>query len=182
MFSTQARLEKQAPIAPRKKEEKIEGGTDFILIEEVTFKLNWWFCLSFHWKFWTHFLFTICVGFDCIGMYIQHSVHIFCVQEILERCVYAAINEGFRILEEGVATKPEDIDVIWYVTQDIAVIQYVTQDIDVICYVTQDIDAIWYVTQDIDVIWYVTQDIDVIWYVTQDIDIIWYVTQDTVGI
>ena len=28
--------------------------------------------------------------------------------------MYSAINEGFRILEEGVAAKPEDIDVIWY--------------------------------------------------------------------
>lgn len=35
-------------------------------------------------------------------------------QEILERCLYSAINEGFRILEEGVAEKPEDIDVIWW--------------------------------------------------------------------
>ncbi|XP_076436045.1 peroxisomal bifunctional enzyme-like [Babylonia areolata] len=34
-------------------------------------------------------------------------------QEILERCVYSAINEGFRILEMGVAARPEDIDVIW---------------------------------------------------------------------
>ncbi|KAL8584021.1 hypothetical protein ACOMHN_048628 [Nucella lapillus] len=34
-------------------------------------------------------------------------------QEVLERCVYSAVNEGFRILEEGVAVKPEDIDTIW---------------------------------------------------------------------
>nr|KAG5689388.1 hypothetical protein BaRGS_017672 [Batillaria attramentaria] len=34
-------------------------------------------------------------------------------QEILERCLYSAINEGFRILEEGVAEKPQDIDVIF---------------------------------------------------------------------
>ncbi|KAK7109400.1 peroxisomal bifunctional enzyme-like [Littorina saxatilis] len=35
-------------------------------------------------------------------------------QEIQERILYPAINEGFRILEEGVAAKPEDIDVIWW--------------------------------------------------------------------
>jgi len=34
-------------------------------------------------------------------------------QEILERCSYSMINEGFKILEEGVAQKPEDIDTIW---------------------------------------------------------------------
>ncbi|XP_005101104.1 peroxisomal bifunctional enzyme [Aplysia californica] len=34
-------------------------------------------------------------------------------QEIIERSTYAAINEGFKILEQGVAEKPEDIDVIW---------------------------------------------------------------------
>nr|XP_046260093.1 peroxisomal bifunctional enzyme [Scatophagus argus] len=34
-------------------------------------------------------------------------------QEVLERCLYALINEGFRILEEGIAAGPEDIDVIY---------------------------------------------------------------------
>jgi 3-hydroxyacyl-CoA dehydrogenase len=34
-------------------------------------------------------------------------------QEILERCVYAQINEGARILEEGVAIRPSDIDIVW---------------------------------------------------------------------
>eukprot|EP00511_Aplanochytrium_stocchinoi_P008116 CAMPEP_0204860216 /NCGR_PEP_ID=MMETSP1347-20130617/24178_1 /ASSEMBLY_ACC=CAM_ASM_000690 /TAXON_ID=215587 /ORGANISM="Aplanochytrium stocchinoi, Strain GSBS06" /LENGTH=121 /DNA_ID=CAMNT_0052008873 /DNA_START=26 /DNA_END=388 /DNA_ORIENTATION=- len=34
-------------------------------------------------------------------------------EEILERCVYPMINEGFRILEEGVALRPSDIDVVW---------------------------------------------------------------------
>jgi 3-hydroxyacyl-CoA dehydrogenase len=32
-------------------------------------------------------------------------------QEILERCVYAMVNEGANILEEGVAARPDDIDV-----------------------------------------------------------------------
>ena len=34
-------------------------------------------------------------------------------REILERCVYPLINEGVRILEEGIALRPGDIDVIW---------------------------------------------------------------------
>ncbi|XP_061548590.1 peroxisomal bifunctional enzyme isoform X2 [Phycodurus eques] len=34
-------------------------------------------------------------------------------QEVLERCLYTLINEGFRILEEGIAAGPEDIDVIY---------------------------------------------------------------------
>ncbi|XP_070770894.1 peroxisomal bifunctional enzyme [Enoplosus armatus] len=33
--------------------------------------------------------------------------------EVLERCLYALINEGFRILEDGIAAGPEDIDVIY---------------------------------------------------------------------
>ncbi|XP_077978483.1 peroxisomal bifunctional enzyme-like [Glandiceps talaboti] len=34
-------------------------------------------------------------------------------QEILERCLYGMINEGFRILEDGIAARMEDIDAIW---------------------------------------------------------------------
>jgi len=34
-------------------------------------------------------------------------------QEILERCLYPLINEGAKILEEGLAIRPSDIDVIW---------------------------------------------------------------------
>jgi 3-hydroxyacyl-CoA dehydrogenase len=34
-------------------------------------------------------------------------------QEILERCMYPLINEGAKILEEGIALRPSDIDVIW---------------------------------------------------------------------
>ncbi|XP_029314225.1 peroxisomal bifunctional enzyme [Cottoperca gobio] len=34
-------------------------------------------------------------------------------QEVLERCLYAMINEGFHILEDGIAAGPEDIDVIY---------------------------------------------------------------------
>jgi 3-hydroxyacyl-CoA dehydrogenase len=33
--------------------------------------------------------------------------------EIVERCIYALVNEGARILEEGIAARPADIDVIW---------------------------------------------------------------------
>jgi 3-hydroxyacyl-CoA dehydrogenase len=34
-------------------------------------------------------------------------------QEIVERCVYPLLNEGLRILEEGVAQRASDIDVVW---------------------------------------------------------------------
>jgi 3-hydroxyacyl-CoA dehydrogenase len=34
-------------------------------------------------------------------------------EEILERTMYAMINEGARILEEGIAARPSDIDVVW---------------------------------------------------------------------
>jgi 3-hydroxyacyl-CoA dehydrogenase len=34
-------------------------------------------------------------------------------QEIVERLIFPMINEGARILEEGIAARPGDIDVIW---------------------------------------------------------------------
>ena len=34
-------------------------------------------------------------------------------QEILERCMYVMVNEGAKILEEGIAARPLDVDVIW---------------------------------------------------------------------
>ncbi len=34
-------------------------------------------------------------------------------EEIVERCVYPLINEGIRILEEGVAIRAGDVDVVW---------------------------------------------------------------------
>jgi 3-hydroxyacyl-CoA dehydrogenase len=33
--------------------------------------------------------------------------------EILERCIYPMINEGAKILEEGIAIRPSDIDIVW---------------------------------------------------------------------
>jgi len=35
-------------------------------------------------------------------------------QEIIERCIYVMINEGARILEEGIASRPGDIDAIYF--------------------------------------------------------------------
>ena len=35
------------------------------------------------------------------------------VDEIVERCLYPLVNEGARILEEGIALRPGDIDVVW---------------------------------------------------------------------
>jgi 3-hydroxyacyl-CoA dehydrogenase len=34
-------------------------------------------------------------------------------QEILERCIYALVNEGAEILEEGIALRASDIDVVY---------------------------------------------------------------------
>lgn len=34
-------------------------------------------------------------------------------QEIMERAIYVMVNEGAKILEEGIAARPLDIDVIW---------------------------------------------------------------------
>ncbi|WP_417519593.1 3-hydroxyacyl-CoA dehydrogenase NAD-binding domain-containing protein [Minwuia sp.] len=34
-------------------------------------------------------------------------------QEILERCIYALVNEGAKILEEGIALRPVDIDITY---------------------------------------------------------------------
>ena len=34
-------------------------------------------------------------------------------QEIIERCLYPLINEGAKILEEGIAIRSSDIDVVW---------------------------------------------------------------------
>ncbi len=33
--------------------------------------------------------------------------------EIKKRCIYSLINEGAKILEEGIAVRPSDIDIIW---------------------------------------------------------------------
>lgn len=37
----------------------------------------------------------------------------FSKEEILQRCIYPMINEGARILEEGISYRPSDIDVVW---------------------------------------------------------------------
>jgi 3-hydroxyacyl-CoA dehydrogenase len=34
-------------------------------------------------------------------------------EEIIERTIYPMINEGARILEEGIALRPSDIDIVW---------------------------------------------------------------------
>ncbi len=36
-----------------------------------------------------------------------------CKEEIIERLIYPMVNEGARILEEGIATRSGDIDVVW---------------------------------------------------------------------
>ena len=34
-------------------------------------------------------------------------------EEIVQRCIYALINEGARILEEGIAQRSSDIDIVY---------------------------------------------------------------------
>ena len=34
-------------------------------------------------------------------------------QEIVERCLYSLINEGAKILEEGIALRSSDVDLVW---------------------------------------------------------------------
>ena len=34
-------------------------------------------------------------------------------QEILERCMFALVNEGAKILDEGIAERASDLDVVW---------------------------------------------------------------------
>jgi len=34
-------------------------------------------------------------------------------EEVFERCLYSLVNEGVRVLEDGIATSPADIDTIW---------------------------------------------------------------------
>jgi 3-hydroxyacyl-CoA dehydrogenase len=34
-------------------------------------------------------------------------------EEIIERCLYPLMNEGARILEDGIAYRPGDIDIVW---------------------------------------------------------------------
>lgn len=43
----------------------------------------------------------------------QHTRRDISDEEILERCVYPMINEGFKILEEGKAIRASDIDIVW---------------------------------------------------------------------
>ena len=37
----------------------------------------------------------------------------FRIEEILERCIYPMINEGAKILDEGMAQRASDIDIVW---------------------------------------------------------------------
>jgi 3-hydroxyacyl-CoA dehydrogenase len=53
------------------------------------------------------------------GLIIRHSQEVgikrraVSDQEILERALYSMINEGAKIIEEGIAARPHDIDVVW---------------------------------------------------------------------
>jgi 3-hydroxyacyl-CoA dehydrogenase len=42
-----------------------------------------------------------------------HEQHDVTDQEVLERCLYPMVNEGAKILDEGIAIRGSDIDVVW---------------------------------------------------------------------
>lgn len=48
-----------------------------------------------------------------IGTDLGYAQRNFTQQELLERQLYPLINEGVRLLEEGIATSMEDVDTIW---------------------------------------------------------------------
>mmetsp|Transcript_12872 Transcript_12872/g.30387 ORF Transcript_12872/g.30387 Transcript_12872/m.30387 type:complete len:745 (-) Transcript_12872:51-2285(-) len=50
---------------------------------------------------------------DLIRRYAQRKQTQFTDQEMIERVLFPMVNEGFKCLEEGVATNPSDIDVIY---------------------------------------------------------------------
>ncbi len=50
---------------------------------------------------------------DLIGRYAQKNRAPFSDQQMVERVLFPMVNEGFKCLEEGIADKPSDIDVIY---------------------------------------------------------------------
>ncbi len=51
------------------------------------------------------------LGARARGLHVPPRAH--SEQEIIERCLYPLLNEGLRILDEGVAQRASDIDVVW---------------------------------------------------------------------
>jgi 3-hydroxyacyl-CoA dehydrogenase len=51
----------------------------------------------------------------CVAEAARHGItrRSISAEEIVERCIYALINEGARILEEGIALRSSDIDIIY---------------------------------------------------------------------
>jgi 3-hydroxyacyl-CoA dehydrogenase len=52
---------------------------------------------------------------DCVKNYRVHPtlVDYTGAEDILDRALLALVNEGFRVLEEGLALRPSDLDVVW---------------------------------------------------------------------
>ena len=46
-------------------------------------------------------------------MFIWFVLDRLCKEEIVDRCIYALANEGARILEEGIALRAVDLDIIY---------------------------------------------------------------------
>ena len=52
---------------------------------------------------------------DCVKNYRVHPtlVDYTGAEDILDRALLALVNEGFRVMEEGLALRPSDLDVVW---------------------------------------------------------------------
>jgi 3-hydroxyacyl-CoA dehydrogenase len=50
---------------------------------------------------------------DLISRYAQRNRAPFTYEEMIERVLFPMVNEGFKCLEEGIAMKPSDVDVIY---------------------------------------------------------------------
>jgi 3-hydroxyacyl-CoA dehydrogenase len=50
---------------------------------------------------------------EIIRRYAKSPAAPFSDQQIVERILYPLVNEGFKILEEGIANQPSDIDVVY---------------------------------------------------------------------
>lgn len=50
---------------------------------------------------------------DLLKRYVKASATPFTESEIVERILFPLVNEGFKVLEEGISNQPSDIDVVY---------------------------------------------------------------------
>ena len=68
------------------------------------------------WRVWSYCGSCACTALGDITRR-RTTKHLFCRKidddEVLKRCLYALVNEGPRILQEGIALRPCDIDIVY---------------------------------------------------------------------